>query len=346
MRLIEITFPVTRSDDVRAEIDKAEPAHVLISDPNADDQCVARVFFAGKGAQEFFDAIQHLCERENDWRVLVIPVEATAPKPEESEEKKNADAARGERALREEIYSDVADGAALSLDFFVLTLASTIVAAIGLNSDNVAAVIGAMVIAPLLGPILAVTLGVSLGDRELIVRAARNAVAGLFVGVLAAVLIGRFGGVNHDSHELMSRIVVGLDSIALALAAGVAAALSIVAGVSTALVGVMVAVALLPPAAAAGLFLGAGELSFAARAGLLLVVNIICIMLAAQGVYLWKDVRPRTWLEKKSAEKAMRISAIALVVLLVVAAAIIVLAPTEVIPQNPLRDGLSFPGGG
>ncbi|MEZ5897430.1 MAG: TIGR00341 family protein [Parvularculaceae bacterium] len=346
MRLIEITFPVKRSDDVRAEIDKAEPAHVLISDPNADDQCVARVFFAGKGAQEFFDAIQQLCERENDWRVLVIPVEATAPKPEESEEKKNADAARGERALREEIYNDVKDGAALSLDFFVLTMASTIVAAIGLNSDNVAAVIGAMVIAPLLGPILAVTLGVSLGDRKLILHAARNAVAGLFVGVFAAVLIGRFGGVNLESHELMSRIVVGLDSIALALAAGVAAALSIVAGVSSALVGVMVAVALLPPAAAAGLFLGAGEMSFAARAALLLTINIICIMIAAQGVYLWKDVRPRTWLEKKSAEKAMRISTIALFVLLVAAAAIILLASTEVIPQNPLRGGLSLPGGG
>ena len=46
----------------------------------------------------------------------------------------------------------------------VLVFLSTVVAAIGLIENNVAVVIGAMVIAPLLGPNLAFGLGTALGD--------------------------------------------------------------------------------------------------------------------------------------------------------------------------------------
>jgi uncharacterized hydrophobic protein (TIGR00341 family) len=240
--------------------------------------------------------------------------------------------------LREEIYEDVAGGAALSTDFFILTLASTVVAAIGMNADNVAAVIGAMVIAPLLGPILAVSFATALGDFALLLRAARSALAGVATGVGAAAVLGLLWPINRDSAELMSRTLVGFDSIALALAAGAAAALSIVTGVPAALVGVMVAVALLPPAAAIGLFLGAGEIAFAARAALLLAVNVVCVMLAAQAIYLYKGIRPRTWLEKRSARNAVRINLAALAALLVVAIAIIVLIPPEIVADNPLSE--------
>ena len=52
-----------------------------------------------------------------------------------------------------------------------------------------------------------------------------------------------------------TKLYDGLDAVALALASGAAAALSLTTGLSSILVGVMVAVALLPPAAAAGLMI-------------------------------------------------------------------------------------------
>jgi uncharacterized hydrophobic protein (TIGR00341 family) len=189
-----------------------------------------------------------------------------------------------------------------------------------------------------LGPILAFSFGSALGDVRLILRSVRNAVIGLSTGLLAAVAISLVMPINLESRELMSRTVVGLDSIALALAAGAAAALSIATGVSSALVGVMVAVALLPPAAAIGLFVGAGEIAFAGRALLLLAVNIVCIMLAAQAVYAYKGVRPRKWFERKSAQNAVRINFIVLIVLLAAAAAIILFSPTEALPDLSLRN--------
>lgn len=336
MRLIEATFDQSCADRVREAVEEAEPVYYRMFDADENGARLLKAFFGKSDIQKFIDRLQSICESSDGWRILVLPVEATAPVLEDDKEEDREKQRRV--ALREEIYEDVVDGAALSSDFFVLTLASTIVAAIGLNADNVAAVIGAMVIAPLLGPILAFSFGSALGDFKLIVRAARNAAAGLALGIAAATAIGLVMPISLSSHELVSRTVVGLDSIALALAAGAAAALSIATGVSSALVGVMVAVALLPPAAAIGLFLGAGEFVFAARALLLLTVNVLCIMLSSQGVYAYKGIRPRTWLERRSAKNAVRINIAALCVLLLAAAAIILFTPTGVMPDNPLKD--------
>jgi len=336
MRLIEATFSDSCADRVREAVEEAEPVYYRMFEADENGARLLKVFFGKDDIQKFVDRLQSICESADGWRILVLPVEATAPALEE--DKENDREKQRRVALREEIYEDVADGAALSSDFFILTLASTVVAAIGLNADNVAAVIGAMVIAPLLGPILAFSFGSALGDIRLIARAARNAAAGLLLGVAAAALIGVVMPIRFESHELMSRTVVGLDSIALALAAGAAAALSIATGVSSALVGVMVAVALLPPAAAIGLFLGAGEIAFAARAALLLAVNVLCIMLSSQGVYAYKGIRPRTWLERRSAKHAVRINIGVLCALLALAALVILFTPTGVMPDNPIKD--------
>ncbi|MEO1252160.1 MAG: TIGR00341 family protein [Pseudomonadota bacterium] len=333
MRLIEAIFPSQRSDDVARAVEDCKPTHVRYTPTEEDGLKVLHAFFADETAQGLVDKLQEICEGGDDWRILVYPVEATAPQPEEDEARNEDKARQRKLALREEIYDDVADGAALSPDFFILVVASTIVAALGLNADNVAAVIGAMVIAPLLGPILAVSLAAALGDFGLLARGSRNAVIGLAIGVGVSASMALIIDINPDSQELMSRTVAGYDSIFLALAAGVAAALSIVAGVSTALVGVMVAVALLPPAAALGLFLGDGDVFLAGRAGLLLTINVVCIMLAAQGVYFFKGVRPRTWWEKKKASRASKINLAILSALLAALAAIIFFSPSGSIPD-------------
>ena len=63
---------------------------------------------------------------------------------------------------------------------------------------------------------------------------------------------------------------------------------------SSVLVGVMVAVALLPPATTLGMMIGAGEWNYAYGAGLLLAVNIVCVNLSAKIVFWLQDLKPRT----------------------------------------------------
>ncbi|GEM_PF-860880 len=80
---------------------------------------------------------------------------------------------------------------------------------------------------------------------------------------------------------------MGLDDIAIALASGSAGVLAFTTRASSILIGVMVAVALLPPLVAFGLLLGAGHELLAFGALLLLFVNIICINLAGVVTFLY-----------------------------------------------------------
>ena len=183
---------------------------------------------------------------------MVIPVEATVPRPAEEEPTENdkeKDKASAAATSREELYNKIAKNAQLDLNFLVLVFLSTVVAAIGLIKNNMAVVIGAMVIAPLLGPNLALALGAALGDGRLMGRALRTNLAGLSLAFVLSIIIAILWPVDVTSRELLARTDVGLDSVTLALASGAAAVLSITTGLPSVLVGVMVAVALLPPTA-------------------------------------------------------------------------------------------------
>ena len=309
MRLIEVSFPDgDRVQPLLKATLKTEPLDYRLTEPDDRGRRLLRLVFRDGDGQRAIDSIQALLEGEEDWRLVVLPIEATAPKLDETADQ----AARSNKrslTLREEMYDDIAKGARLNTDFLLLTALSTIVVVFGLSADNVAAVIGAMVIAPLLGPILAFSFASALGDLDLMAKAARTSMAGLAAGLAISFAIGLIYEPNLASNELMSRTIVGLDSPALALAAGAAAALSIATGLPSALVGVMVAVALLPPAASAGLLAGAGEWSLASRAGLLLAINVVAVNLAALLVYFFKGVRPRTWLERRSAKRSVYVNA-------------------------------------
>ncbi|HSQ84569.1 MAG TPA: TIGR00341 family protein [Desulfobacterales bacterium] len=247
------------------------------------------------------DTLQNVLGAQPTAHIVVLSVEASLPKPAD-EEDNNEDSAT---AARELLYEEVEKGARLDLNYCLLVVLSTIVAAIGLIENNIAVVIGAMVIAPLLGPNLALSLGTALGDVALMRKSAQT----LFVGILLAVALSAVFGVlwpsTLTSHELMSRTHAALDSILLALASGASAALSLTTGLSAVLVGVMVAVALLPPAATLGIMLGDGNLALAMGAGLLLAVNVVCVNLASKIVFFLKGIHPRTWLEKEKAKRAM-----------------------------------------
>jgi uncharacterized hydrophobic protein (TIGR00341 family) len=178
------------------------------------------------------------------------------------------------------------------------------VAVVGLYYNSVAIIIGAMVIAPLLGPNMAMSLGTTLGDMSLLRSAILTALAGIVTTMVLSVFIGILLQANPDLPELASRNGVGMGDIAVALASGCAGALAFTTGVSTALIGVMVAVALLPPLVAFGLLLGGGHPALAMGALSLFLVNLISVNLAGVTTFMAQGIHPATWWEKDQADKA------------------------------------------
>jgi uncharacterized hydrophobic protein (TIGR00341 family) len=173
-----------------------------------------------------------------------------------------------------------------------------------------------MVIAPLLGPNIAFSLGASLGEKKLVIESLKTLAVGIIIAILFSIGIGLLWPGNFDSYELMSRTDVAYSGTAIALASGAAASLSLVSGTSSVLVGVMVAVALMPPAVTIGLMLSIGEIHHASGAALLLAVNIVCINLSSKLVFLFRGIKPRIWLEAHKAKQSRLLYIITWIVLL------------------------------
>ena len=258
-------------------------------------------------SQAILDVLNTTFGHEESTRILLLPVSASLPIVEEpSSEKKEKHVLDDSSALsREELYDTVVGGTQLDKTFIFLILLSTVVASIGLLENNIAVMIASMVIAPMLGPNLAFALATTLGDVELMKRAVKTNLTGILACLVLAFVIGWIWPYGFHSTELLMRTDVDYDGIVLALASGAAAVLSLSSGLSSVLVGVMVAVALLLPITAMGLTLGAGSYKLAAGAGLLFAVNIVCVNLSANIVFVLKGIRPRRWFEKQKARRSV-----------------------------------------
>jgi len=362
LRIIEISAPSESAEKIKTLAERYEAIDVWHTEnkkwfgKRENPRETTRILIDVRHQQNLMDALQRSVQNNDDWRIMLIPVEATLPKPvDQNEEKKKEhieeEKRKGDNSLlgqakssistwfkfinfksilqgsvtREELHSDMEAGGKLTFDFLVLVFLSSIVAGIGLIQNDVAIIIGAMVIAPLLGPNLALSFGAALGDKELFSKAIITNVVGIGFTLIISALAGVFipEATVTGSEELMSRTNVSYASIALALAAGGAAVLSLTTGVSSALVGVMVAVALMPPAVALGLTIGNAQWNLALGTTLLLATNIVCINLAALTVFRLKGIKPRTWYEEKNAKKASRINLIFWFGMLVVLAILI-----------------------
>ncbi len=316
LRLIEIILPETENLERLRELLEDHPLIEIWEDSISGQKIIIKILVKAEESEKILDLLEKRYSKTEHFRIMLLPVEASIPRPEkpnkdeepevpQKNNEKEKTATIG-RISREELYADMDGKANITSVYLVLVVLSSIVASIGILKDNVAIIIGAMVIAPLLGPNIALALGTTLGDTDLIGRALKANIAGIFATLLLSIVIGALFTVDPTIGELSSRTQVGLGDIAIALAAGVAGTLSFTKGLPSALIGVMVAVALLPPTVTVGMLLGSNNMALVPGAVQLVLVNIICVNLAAVTTFFFKGVRPRTWWETKKAEKATR----------------------------------------
>ena len=117
MRLIEVIVP-TEADDTFPESPHAEETLGRWFDRIGDDQLLIRVLVKAQHTEKMLDALQDRFSHCEGFRLILLPVEATLPRPneiktDESQPAKNA----AVRISREELYNDVAQGAEFSRVF-------------------------------------------------------------------------------------------------------------------------------------------------------------------------------------------------------------------------------------
>jgi uncharacterized hydrophobic protein (TIGR00341 family) len=335
LRLIEVFLPQEHAGQVAELV--ADPPPLGLWHMRVDEgQAAVRILVDAERSEAVLDGLESRFKQLDGFRVLLLPVEAAIPRPAEPPEAaadlvppaapESAPAPGPPRISREELYADIADTIRLSGVYLMMVVLSSIVAAVGLLRGNVAVIVGAMVVAPLLGPNVALALATTLADTALARTALKANAAGLIVGLAISLAVGLLIPVDPQVAEIASRTRADLSDVVLALAAGSAGALAFTSGYPATLIGVMVAVALLPPLVTFGLLTGSGHAGEALGALLLLASNIICVNLAGVVTFLARGIRPLTWWEADRARRAARAAVALWLGLLVVLVGLIVLA--------------------
>lgn len=321
LRLIELYVPQNASKWIQQSLHE-QPASIVETRKMDDERCCLRIISHSQKLEPLLDELEQKLSGA-DFRIVLYPVEASLPRLEEPEAVPEQEKKSPERIHREELHNDLAESAQVNHSYLWMIILSAVVASGGLMRDNAAVIIGAMVIAPLLGPNMALALSFTLADFNLAKKALQAIAAGFAVALCFAIVLGLLLPIDHTQHELASRADISLWDIVLALASGAAAALSLVTGTASALVGVMVAVALMPPLVAFGMLLGSGNHELALRAFFLLLTNVICVNLSGIVMFQLQGIRPRSWWEADQARKASRQALVIWTLLLICLVAII-----------------------
>lgn len=325
MRLLQITLsPASHTYllDILAEI---EPERLLPAIAT-DDSVLLQIIVKASGAEPLMDKIERRLSAAGDFTMMLVPINATVPRlPDDDANEQNGQTEKQEKPLkifnrvsREELYSSINSGINNLQYYVAMVVIACVVAAIGLIRDDIAIIIAAMVIAPLLGPNMALALATTLADKELAKDASKMGAIGVMLAIVISYGIGYFASVDPQVPAIAARTSLGLSDLVLALSSGVAGALALTAGASATLIGVMVAVALMPPLVTTGMLWGAGYPTMAFNALLLTGANVICVNLAGVATFVWQGVRPQSWWEKSKAKKASRNAAIIWTILVAV----------------------------
>lgn len=307
LRYMEVRLTRDLHDEAESIIDGHEVIESTCVPAGGDDE-LHRFLLEKERVEPLVDAFRS--RFGDDIRIVIMAVEATLPRegPEPDAvplEQPEPKAKASGRISREELYEDIAERTTLNPVFLALAGISALVACIGLARDDQVALIGAMVIAPLLGPNVGLALSSTLGDLEFGRRALKTGMAGIGASFLVAVAFGVIFGAP-ETVSIAERALPEYAHIGLALASGVAGALAFTTGLPASLIGVMVAVALMPPLAAGGMLLGDGQADRSIGAFLLLGINLVAVNLAGVATFLVQGVRPIWGSEQPRARRAAR----------------------------------------
>lgn len=194
-------------------------------------------------------------------------------------------------------------------DFFLLIVLSILMATFGLLMNNVAVIIGSMLIAPLLSPILSLSLGVVMADSKIIFRSLYTISKSVIFAIPAAAIVTLFfsdlsalGPELND--QILSRAEPTLMFAAVAIIAGAAASFALIRPhLNAALPGVAISVALIPPLAATGIGVARLDATLISNSIMLFLINTIAIVFASMVIFSLMNLYVKRGVAERAIEK-------------------------------------------
>ncbi len=196
-----------------------------------------------------------------------------------------------ERQAKARVYAYVFEASDIAkLNYWLELIFSAGIATFGLVLNSPAVVIGAMLISPLMGPLMGAGLALAAADLYLGLKALVNLAASVIGAVALSALLVWLLPFHVPTAEILNRTQPNLLDLGVALFSGLAGSIVVCRGGEgggvTALPGVAIAVALMPPLCTVGFGVGSGfQGSIIYGAGLLFLTNLAAIVASAFAVF-------------------------------------------------------------
>jgi len=194
----------------------------------------------------------------------------------------------------------------ITIDYMLLCFLAGMLATLGLLANNMAVVVGSMIVSPFLQPLISAAFSINVGDFDLFKKSVVGLIFGIFTVIIFSVIVTLFFPWSTLTSEIITRTNPTVLDVSIALAAGIAAAFAFTSKFDESLVGVAVAAAFLPPASTTGILLamflsGEATIFLSFNALLLMTINMITMAFAAMVVFWLRGIRPRWTTNEKKA---------------------------------------------
>lgn len=187
------------------------------------------------------------------------------------------------KRLHRELWLD----ATWNTNYIVFTISACLIATFGLVSNSTAVIIGAMLIAPLMLPLRALAFAALEGEFLLFRKALFSIIGATIIAIFLSNLTGHLVNLPEFGSETLARTQPNLVDLGIAVVAGgISSFAKVRRGVSDALAGTAIAVALMPPICVVGLCLSQNKFFFAKGAFLLYLTNLLGITLACMIIFI------------------------------------------------------------
>jgi uncharacterized hydrophobic protein (TIGR00341 family) len=230
-----------------------------------------------------------------------------------------------EKTPVEKLIDSIRPQKSLDIGKIALTSIAGIIALTGLFLNNVAIIIGAMLLSPLLGPIYAFAINTALGRG----KDAFKSIGNLSIMILIVIVISYLATLFIDpfielrkTSEIRSRIDTGLIYVIMAILLGFASIFALSKGISEVIAGVAIAAALLPPAVVVGIAFALYPQD-AIDAIILTLENVLGLMAGSLSAVIILGIGPRKYYEKTVARKFIVRTTLFIIILLVLLFAVI-----------------------
>lgn len=187
----------------------------------------------------------------------------------------------GELEPQTDVETSIRNGVSFKGSQLIVLIFAIVIASLGLNTNSIPVIIGAMLISPLMGPIIGMGLALGIQDYGLLKRGFKNIMMAVLGSLAASAIYFLISPQYEGASQLLARTSPSIYDVFVGFFGGAAGILSIACkNKGQVMPGVAIATSLMPPLCTAGYGLATMQMTFFLGALYLFFTNMLFILVA------------------------------------------------------------------